>query len=224
MERLILFAKAPRRGAVKTRLVPPLTPDQALALHTAMLDDQVRFLRGFAAAEREVELCTDRPWTPTGDESIPQTLQGEGDLGDRLERALSRGHSWGAARVVIMAGDAPTLPAEIVDDAFARLRGGAAAVVTPAPDGGYVLVGTARRCDGLFRDIPWGSAAVLETTRRRAADAGVRLEETAAWADVDLEDDLPRLRRETLLAPERAPATATVLASLRLYFLGGPMV
>lgn len=223
MERLILFAKAPRRGSVKTRLVPPLTSDQALALHMAMLDDQVRFLRAFAALARAVEVCTDRPWTPTEGESLPQTLQGEGDLGDRIERALARGHAWGAERVVIMAGDAPTLPAAIVSDAFARLRG-SAAVVTPAPDGGYVLVGTARRCDGLFRDIPWGSAAVLETTRRRAADAGVRLDETAPWGDVDREDDLPRLRRETLEAPDRAPATATVLASLRLYFLGDPMV
>jgi rSAM/selenodomain-associated transferase 1 len=222
VERLIVFARSPRLGEVKTRLVPPLTPAQALALHRAMLGDQIAFAASFVRAGRTAELCADGPWIGESAPALPKgmthTRQVSGDLGRRIEAALARGHASGARRIAIIGADAPTLPARVVGEAFSRLRDGADAVVTPSPDGGYALIATAGRFPALFRDVPWGTDGVLVTTRRRAGDAGVRLEETEGWADVDLVSDLPRLMAEAERDPGRAPATAAVAASLPLYF------
>ena len=80
MERLILFAKRPRSGRVKTRLVPPLSDDQALELYTAFVDDQLRFARSLKTEHRVVELCSDGPWDP----SDPPTYPSWGRLGQDL--------------------------------------------------------------------------------------------------------------------------------------------
>jgi rSAM/selenodomain-associated transferase 1 len=223
VERLILFARSPRLGEVKTRLAPPLTPGESLALHKAMLVDQIAFVASLVGPGRTGELCADGPWPTDGGvpalpTSMPRTLQAGGDLGRRMDAALARGHAAGAQRIAIIGTDAPTLPARIVEEAFTRLRDGADAVVTPAPDGGYALIATAGRFPALFRGIPWGTDAVLTATRRRAQDAGVQLDETEGWADVDRIEDLPRLLSETERDPGRAPATAAATASLQLYF------
>ena len=155
MERLILFAKTPRLHEVKTRLVPRLTPEQALALHEAMLADQAAFLTTLVRPGRTCEVCLD-------------AQQGEGDLGARMHRALSRAFSCGAKAAAIVGADAPTLPRALVEDAFARLSDGADAVVVPAHDGGYALVGASRPVPALFEGVPWGTPLVLDATRRRA--------------------------------------------------------
>lgn len=204
MERLILFAKTPRLHQVKTRLTPRLTAELALALHEAMLEDQTLFLRTLSFAGRSCEVCLD-------------AQQGEGDLGARMHRALMRAFANGAAAAAILGADAPTLPRTLVEDAFARLSAGADAVIVPAHDGGYVLVGASHPVPALFENVPWGTPSVTETTRRHAREAALVLAETSPWSDVDVEDDLPRLARELTADPSRAPATASVLARLGLY-------
>ncbi len=204
MERLILFAKTPRLHQVKTRLTPRLTAELALALHEAMLEDQTLFLRTLSFAGRSCEVCLD-------------AQQGEGDLGARMHRALMRAFANGAAAAAILGADAPTLPRKLVEDAFARLSAGADAVIVPAHDGGYVLVGASHPVPALFENVPWGTASVTETTRRHAREASLLLAETSPWSDVDVEDDLPRLARELRADPSRAKATASVLARLGLY-------
>jgi len=188
-----------------------------------MLVDQIAFLASLVGRGRTGELCTDGAWPADGapaalPSSIKRTIQVTGDLGRRMEAAIARGHASGTKRIAIIGTDAPTLPATIVEEAFAKLRDGAEAVVTPSPDGGYALIGTAGRFPALFREIPWGTDAVLTATRRRAADAGIVLGETEGWADVDRVSDLPRLESESARDPGRAPATAAAAASLRLYF------
>jgi len=134
-----------------------------------------------------------------------------------MDAAFTRGHAAGVKRIAILGADAPTLPASLVEDAFARLRAGCDAVVTPADDGGYVLIATVGRCPALFRDIPWGTGDVAAVTRRRAADSGIAFEETEPWHDVDTAGDLPGLLDDVLRHPDRAPATAQALDTLRLY-------
>ncbi len=211
MERLILFAKTPRLHEVKTRLLPGLTPEQALALHEAMLKDQTEFLTTLSNAGRSCAVCLDAE-------------QGEGDLGARMHRALSRAFADGATAAAILGADAPTLPRAFVEEAFALLSGVADAVIVPAPDGGYVLVGASHPVPALFEGVPWGTPLVIDATRRIAVASGLVLAETAPWSDVDVEGDLPRLARELAADPSRAPATASVLARLGLYVPRNPVV
>lgn len=218
MQRLVLFAKRPVLGRVKTRLVPPLEPDQALALYRAFLSDQIRFLRAFTD-RCDVELCLDEPLgdadgvDPAG---LEVTTQGRGDLGSRLLRAFQRSWNSGCPSTVVLGSDSPTIPQERVREAFRHLEAGSPLVVAPAEDGGYVLIGLREPLPELFRAVSWGGPTVMETTRRRAADDGLDLVELSPWYDVDDVHGLRRLRLE-LAAPggaARAPATARALASL----------
>jgi len=219
-ERLILFAKRPRIGAVKTRLVPPLSAEQALALYEAFLEDQIRFVKSLAAPGREIEISTDEIWVPEGKLAVAagelaRTEQGPGELGERLHRAFVRSRSGGAERTVIVGADAPTLPSDRVEEAFRRLVAGAPAVVAPADDGGYVLIAMADPSSALFDDVPWGGSEVMETTRHRAQTEGIELVEIPPWYDVDDVESLSRLERE-LESPaglRRAPATARALGA-----------
>lgn len=218
MERLVLFAKRPVLGRVKTRLVPPLTAKHALLLYRAFVCDQLRFVASLAGPTREVEVCLDgKPgdaasFRPPGDLLV--TSQGPGDLGERMHRAFTRACEAGARSTVIVGADAPSLPRSLVEAAYARLRAGDRAVVVPAEDGGYVLIGLREPISALFRAIPWGGPEVLATTRARAATSGTRLCELGSWHDVDTADDLVRLAADLVAAPDRAPVTARVLSRI----------
>ncbi len=220
MQRLVLFAKRPRLGQVKTRLAPPLRPEQALELYRAFLDDQIRFLRSFRD-RCDVELCLDGPWTAdaalrrsVGD--FRPTRQGPGDLGRRMLRAMERASRDGSRATVLIGADAPTMPASHVVEAFDELRRGAPGVIAPADDGGFVLIGLCRPEPALFREVPWGGPEVFEVTLERARNAGIDLRQLRPWHDVDDAAGLDRLRVE-LSQPTgaaRAPETARLLARL----------
>jgi rSAM/selenodomain-associated transferase 1 len=230
MPSLVLFAKRPVLGRVKTRLVPPLMPHQALELYEAFLRDQLSFLTSFRSSGWTVEACLDGPWTPGGAltgaaEGIRVTAQGPGDLGDRMLRAFARVTGTAPEPTVIIGADAPTLPRERVTTALRILEeDGEAVVVSPAEDGGYVLIGMTSPRPEVFADVPWGGAEVMERTREGAAAGGVRLTETAPWYDVDDARDLRRLLDDLRAArPEadRAPATLRCLRNLaRVPILG----
>ncbi len=218
--RLLLFARRARLGHVKTRLVPPLTPEEALALHLAFVEDQVGLLLRLRGDGAEVEVWTDGPWRPKG--ALAEVLggvlvqdQGPGDLGERMLRAFVRSREKGVRATLVLGADAPTIPEQYVLEALAALKRGAAAGLCPAEDGGYVLLAMREPVEALFRGIPWGGSGVLEATRLRAREAGIELFETSPWYDVDDAAGLERLRRDPGLAV-RAPATERVLASLDL--------
>ena len=220
MTQLVLFARAPRLGIVKPRLAPPLSPEQALDLYRGFLEDQIRFVAGCRGRGRAGALALDAPAEAGPESALAASLglevvpQGEGDLGERMGRALARGFASGFRGVAILAADAPSLPAALVDEAFERLDAGADAVITPAEDGGYVLVALRALHPEIFADVDWGTGTVVLSTRVRAKVAGLRLEETAPWRDVDLPADLDALARDLSRDPLRAPATARVLARL----------
>ncbi len=220
MYRLLLFAKRPLLNHVKTRLSPPLAPSCCLELYRAFLLDQIAFLRSFSD-RFDVELWLDG--TPTDEttrdfrlDDLPLRVQGPGDLGRRMFRAIRSGRREGATATIVIGADAPTLPARVVDDAVEILEDGAAAVVTPADDGGYVLIGMRSPRVELFRNIPWGGPEVLATTVERAETEGIDLRQTDPWYDVDDAADLARLRAElgTDKGSLRAPATTRFLAQL----------
>ena len=142
------------------------------------------------------------------------------DLGARERNLFEDLFAAGFTRVVLIGSDLPTLPAEHVADALARLRPGTV-TLGPAADGGYYLIGLTAPDSGdavpdLFTGVRWGTSSAFEDTVRAAARSGIAVERIAGWYDVDDADDMERLRREVGPASEetRAPATARVLERL----------
>jgi len=199
--RVLVFAKAPEPGAAKTRLIPVLGEAGAAALHRRL----VHHVLGIAneADLGPVELwCTPDPAHPffagcARSFGVSLHAQGEGDLGERMERALGAALAR-SARAILVGSDIPALSGRYLRDADAALRAGAEAAIGPAEDGGYVLIGLARRVPELFRGVPWGTPAVLEETRRRVVALGLRCRELPVLWDVDRPEDLTRLPQEIL--------------------------
>jgi rSAM/selenodomain-associated transferase 1 len=219
MRRLILVAKRPRLGHVKTRLVPPLTTEQALLLYRSFLIDQLRFLRSLSdRCEVEVHLdgpCSAPEQLELGLTGLPVRPQGRGDLGARLFRAFDGSFRAGAGVTIAMGSDSPTLPTRHVLDGFDALEQGADAVVAPAEDGGYVLIGMRQPLPELFRDIPWDGPDVLRETLARARDGQFAVRILDPWYDVDDAGGLSKLVAEIARSsPSRAPATARYIATL----------
>jgi glycosyltransferase A (GT-A) superfamily protein (DUF2064 family) len=107
-------------------------------------------------------------------------------------------------RVLLMGSDCPWLGADVLKKADAALDQGAAVVLVPAVDGGYVLVGASVRCGAMFREVPWGTSTVLEITRQRLEAAGLSWLELSPLRDIDRPQDLDLLP-ENLSHRERAP-------------------
>ena len=203
----MIFAKQPVPGKVKTRLSPPLLPEEAAGLYGCMLGDVLS--RAASLPDVEKYLFYDG-----GDDAleyfrgsapamtcIPQRGK---ELGERMENALREVFSLGIGAAVVIGTDSPDLPLAFIEDAFARLEQGETGVVVgPSEDGGYYLVGMARLHCQLFRNIPWSSAHVMEETLKRSGDAGIAVSLLPLWRDVDTATDLhrPELRDEGSGAP-----------------------
>ncbi|MDQ6627234.1 MAG: TIGR04282 family arsenosugar biosynthesis glycosyltransferase [Pseudomonadota bacterium] len=193
---LIVFAKAPVAGHAKTRLIPALGTAAAAALAEQLLEYAMR--AATAARFDHLELCV----TPdvghpafrrlaSGDDRLTVSTQGDGDLGARMDRALTRALST-HERAILIGTDAPALDAGRLVGAREALIG-LDAVFVPALDGGYALVGLARPAPTLFADVDWGSAQVMTQTRLRAGAAGLRWRELEPVADIDEPEDLVHL-------------------------------
>lgn len=193
---LIIFAKAPVAGLAKTRLMPALGAAGAAALAERLMVHAVA--AGLSAGFAEVELCV------TPDASHPSFarlaqrhrglrvgVQGDGDLGARMHRALAR---WLAdrPRTLLIGTDAPALDAAVLQGA-AQALADHDAVFVPALDGGYALVGLTHARPELFSDMAWSTPGVMAETRARARRAGLRWLELPAVADIDEPADLVHL-------------------------------
>lgn len=193
---LILFAKQPFAGRVKTRLSPPLTPETGAELYSCMLRDTI----ATAMALPDIFLTIhyqDDPGAAAyfaalapGIESQPQ--RGE-DLGKRMEHAFDRLFRHKFDRVAIIGSDSPDLPAEYILRAYELLDGGADAVFGPADDGGYYLLAISCLRRELFSGLPWSSSDLLESSLGRARKTGIRTALLPQWYDLDTCDDLDRI-------------------------------
>lgn len=193
--RIVLFAKAPQPGQVKTRLIPALGAEGAAVLAQRMLIHTLGQAREAGLGGVELCACPD-PSAPAWQAVIPPALgeglhwqdQGEGDLGARLARAAAR-LSAEAQPMLFIGSDCPALSTEILRTAAATLDAHDA-VLIPSTDGGYVLLGLQRGHSSLFTGIAWSTDRVAETTRERLRALGWRWAELPALRDVDEPADL----------------------------------
>jgi len=189
---LIIFARDPVPGQVKTRLAASISNHAAAELYSAMLQDVLKsatMLHNitpiiFWANETIPEL----EYLPTAATSY---LQSDGDLGKRMAHAFDTAFSTGFDSCCIIGSDAPGLPADYIVQAFKTLEYSQLDVVFgPATDGGYYLIGMRRVQLPLFNDIPWSCQQTLEKSCQKASDFGITYALLPEWQDIDTLDDL----------------------------------
>ena len=188
-ERLIIFVKAPRAGCVKTRLAQKVGADRACAIYEEIVATALSNLRSLHALElrftpddarEEIVAWMQGDWTAEP--------QGDGDLGERLERAFVSAFANGAERVVVIGSDAPDVKTADVRAAWKQLKL-YDLVIGPSVDGGYWLIGLRSLQPELFREIRWSSDQVLAQTLARAKSFGLRVQLLRILQDIDTETD-----------------------------------
>ena len=194
-DRILVFAKRPAAGHVKTRLTPPLPPDEAANVYEACVRDVI----ALAARQRaRVELWyvdeeRARIWFEKEMPNLPAEAQATGDLGVKMLDAFERSFADGAERVVIIGSDIPTLPEAVLNAAFDDLHEVDVAI-GPTVDGGYYLIGmraeARAKAHVLFERIVWSQPDVFRSTLNRIENAGLESRVLPGWYDVDTIDDL----------------------------------
>jgi rSAM/selenodomain-associated transferase 1 len=199
---LIVFARAPEPGRVKTRLAPLLGEEGAARLHARLVERTLKTARasGIGAVDLYCSPGANDVFFARMKKRFGVSLksQGRGDVGDRMYRAFKqalRRHP----HAVLIGSDCPALRPADLRAAARILRAGADAVIAPAEDGGYPLIGLRRASRRLFDGIPWGGREVLAQTRRRLKALRWNWEELRTLWDVDRPEDVLRLRRSRLL-------------------------
>lgn len=203
---LIIFAKEPRPGQVKTRLCPPLSPEEAAQLYHRFLQDILEEMARVPEMRLAVAFSPASAQPFFKDLALPGTdlfPQEGADLGERMTRALARGLAAGFGPVLLRGSDSPDLPASLVCEARKVLASGRAQVVLgPAPDGGYYLVGLAEPQFSLFQGPAWSSPTVLSDTLRLAENSGLKVHLLPPWPDIDTYVDLLRFGQRAAPGPQ----------------------
>jgi len=197
---LAIMVKLPTPGRVKTRLCPPLTPEQATELYRCFLLDKMAQVERIAAATPYLA------FTPREAQPYFRDLAGETffvvpqegkDLGERLDHLSTRLLAAGHPGAVIVDSDTPSLPDRFLAEAVEWMGDPRTdAVLGPAEDGGYYLVGLRQSAPAIFQRIAWSTPVVLDQTLRAAAGTGLRVHLLPPWYDVDTGKDLGRLTRD----------------------------
>jgi len=208
---LVIMAKAPRPGAVKTRLAPSLSPEAVTAFYGCLLDDTLALARSLKSSGVEVAIMC-----PNSDVNELTQLAGSevsvvAQKGEGLAAALTSVFAHFAAdhqrRVIAFNSDSPHLPLSVLEDAFETLAAHEL-VVGPTHDGGYYLVGAKASHPTLFASDGMGTSSALERLLSRARVLELSVGFADPFYDIDVADDLTRLAEELRLAPARAPRTA----------------
>ncbi|MDE0014980.1 MAG: TIGR04282 family arsenosugar biosynthesis glycosyltransferase [Candidatus Poribacteria bacterium] len=198
---VIVFAKNPIPNAVKTRLVPTLSPEQAATLYTAFLTDWCAALAELSDADLVIA------YTPADAQSDLQALIGDDaiyipqvgiDLGERLTSATQWAAEHGYTKILLVGSDSPTLPISYISQALTLLDS-RNIVIGPSTDGGYYLIGfsvetLATTIPHVFEDIAWSTAEVFQQTVARIHAAEATLGLLPPWYDIDRAEDLAFLR------------------------------
>lgn len=201
---IAVMAKASLPGKTKTRLVPPLTFEEAAAFNTAFLQDVAA---NIAAAGREAAVACYMAYGPPGSDGFfTRILPAAGlieawqpNFGDCLYAAIDQVLARGHGSAVVLNSDSPTLPtALLVETARALARPGDRAVLGPSGDGGYYLLGLKARHRSLFDDIAWSTDQVARQTLDRAAELGLDVHVLETWYDVDDRAALQTLHGELI--------------------------
>jgi rSAM/selenodomain-associated transferase 1 len=199
-DRLVIFAREPLVGRVKTRLAGAIGHEAAAAIYAGLLDHTVATaLEASPGAILSLAEPTESEWA-SGVGLVSET-QGGGDLGRRMAECFQRRFTEGAARVVIIGSDNPCVTPEHLAAAFGALDE-MAVVLGPADDGGYWIVGQRTPGVDLFSGIPWSSPETLAATRRRLETLGVAWRELETLSDIDTIDDLRAALHDPRVPPE----------------------
>jgi uncharacterized protein len=202
---LAIMAKAPRPGKVKTRLSPPLTPDQAAAINTSFLRDTTANIATLAGDNACAGVIS---YTPVGDEYLFEGLLSQGyrlvpqrgdGFGERLLTTAQDLFACGFSSVCLIDSDSPTVPREAFVMAVNALQQpGDRIVLGPSQDGGYYLIGMKHAHTAPFEDITWSTATVFAETVAAIQAIGVELVILPLWYDVDDAATLSILRAELI--------------------------
>ena len=195
---ILVFAKAPEPGLVKTRLIPALGPEGAAALAERLLEHTLKAAASVRSAVLELH------GTPDIRHPVFRRLaarykavlhaQAGADLGERMAAAME-GALGRRRQVVLIGSDCPLMDAAYLEEAFSTLAVGYDMVLGPAEDGGYVLIGGVRPLPPLlFQGIAWGTEEVLSQTRERIRHLGVQCRELEPRPDLDRSEDLSRIQ------------------------------
>jgi rSAM/selenodomain-associated transferase 1 len=209
---LVIMAKAPRAGSVKTRLSACFSPQQTTELYACLLNDTI----ALAQALPQVEIAIMCPETDVQDlsrsvtEAIPIVPQTGRGLAAALTSVFAHFANSGGRRVMAFNSDSPHLPASVLENAFDVVEN-CDLVVGPTHDGGYYLVGAKASHPALFQDDGMGTTNALESLMAHARKLSLSVGFTDPFYDVDVASDLSRLAAELQLAPAKAPRTAAWL-------------
>lgn len=192
---IIIFARAPRLGEVKTRLAAEMGNEAALEVYRELAEIAFSSVAR-AAADRAVVACTPdtcldqlRAWTAKTSGVVMHCVpQGSGDLGERLTRAIDDGFYHGANAVIVIGTDCPALTSSVLNGAFAVLDH-ADVVIGPAYDGGYYLIGLRAPHVELFAGLPWSTPDVLAMTIEAARRGALSVRLLPPLADIDTAAD-----------------------------------
>jgi uncharacterized protein len=192
---LILFAKDPVEGQVKTRLSSLLDAQTILSLYRHFLRDSVEKVCSVAEVDRFIGIASDPKTDYFEDVSrnhpVQLFVQEGGNLGERMRRAFEDRFKEGYERVVIIGADSPTLPTAYIAQA---LQSEKEVVIGPSTDGGYYLIGMHGKVADIFEGVPWGTDRVLSETLNVLKDRQAQVELLPVWYDVDLPEDLRFLK------------------------------
>ena len=216
---LVIMAKAPRPGVVKTRLAASLSPKSVTDFYCCLLDDTLTLARSLSDVEVAM-MCPESDVSDlaqlAGNRASVVAQKGEG-LAAGLNSVFAHFVEAHQRRTIAFNSDSPHLPRPVLEEAFETLAAHDV-VVGPTHDGGYYLVGAKASYPTLFANDGMGTATAFESllSRARAIELSVALSEP--FYDVDVADDLTRLAEELRLAPERAPRTAAWLKQWEIGF------
>jgi rSAM/selenodomain-associated transferase 1 len=212
---LVIMAKAPRPGRVKTRLGHALPPEAITGLYRCLLEDTLALAHSLSKVEVAI-MC------PASDVEDLARLSGGrvrvvAQTGDGLAQGLTSVFAHfteSGERVIAFNSDSPHLPASVLEKGFEALDS-CDVVVGPTHDGGYYLVGAKAIHPALFNGDGMGTSTALEMLLQRIGELGLSIQLTETFYDIDMASDLARLEAELRPAPDRAPRTAAWLAGWR---------
>jgi len=214
---LLVFAKQPRPGAVKTRLTPFLSTPEAARLYEAFLKDALHL---YARLEVDVRLYLAPPLPEDGLEDVPARIpvheqSGDG-LGPRMANAFEAVLDLGYDRAAVVGTDHPTLPLEFVRQAFAALAADRSVCIGPSDDGGFYLLGMSAFYPELFDGMTYSHEQVFEDTLARVEGTDADLTVLPRWYDVDTPAALPRMLEDLADDAVDAPRTRRTIRQLNL--------
>lgn len=196
---VVLFAKTPVPGGVKTRLTPPLSDIEAAAFHSACVRD---VWEKIAHLEARRYFYSDSMWLEAGEDppvgAHALRLQRGANLGERMFHCFRELAEEGHGAVLIVGSDSPTLPASYLAEGIEALSR-TDCVLGPTEDGGYYAIGCRAPHPEMFAGVPWSSPETMARTAESLRTIGRSIHSLASWYDVDTVDDLRRLAGETSL-------------------------